>query len=58
MGRGTSLRYLPPLGKSPVSLGTGNESGDLWHGMVSHNSQDCKWLLKHPVSPKGVLSEY
>ena len=20
--------------------------------------KDCKWLLKHPVSPKGVLSEY
>ena len=41
-GRGTYLGYLPALGKSSVSLGTrwvGNESGDLWCGMVPRNSQ-------------------
>ena len=42
MGRGTSLGYLPPIGKSSISLGVGwvgNESADLWQGMVSCKSQ-------------------
>ena len=44
MGRGTSLGYLPPLGKSSASLGgVGREAlGDQWCGMASHKSQkDC-----------------
>ena len=38
VGRVTSLGYLPSLGKSSAPLSTcwvGNESGDLWHGMMS-----------------------
>ena len=41
-GRGTSLRYLPFLGKSSASLGmgwAGNESGDLSRDMALHKSQ-------------------
>ena len=38
VGRVTSLGYLPSLGKSSAPLSmcwVGNESGDLWHGMMS-----------------------
>ena len=45
MGRGTSLGYLPLLGKSSASLGRVEWEvlGDQWHGMASYKSDKyCK----------------
>ena len=51
------LRF-PPLGKFSASLGTGcvgNESGDLWRGMICRKSQrlsEMRVVVWCPVSHK------
>ena len=51
-GRGTSLGYLVPLGKSSASLGKSGWKtlGDQWRGMASHKSQKrCAVRCRVPI---------